>query len=228
MTVSRGTFYGVVVVLAALLLISSTTAAIYYSDYQQEAAAVQSDQTELSLALANYHSLGGLYDASLNDYNQTLGLLADAVSGLNTSTPAYSTAAAELASLWSSYQALAAGSGQKPLAYDVSMRVDYGNGTSRWYNETTTQPGWNGYVVTLVLLDGNLQATWYPQYGEHLVTGLNGVNQTATESWFVWVLSDGRWEVSPTGADQMRVDNGTVLAWTLCGYDASFIPSCTP
>lgn len=226
--VSKSTLYGVVVVFVAVLLVSSSFAAVYYSEYQQEVSIDQRHQAELSLALSDYDSLLLLYNASLDRYNQTLSLLAAAVSNLNTSTPAYRTAAADLASLWSSYQALASGDGRKAVVYSVRMLVDYGNGTSKWYNGSTAQPGWNGYMVSLVLLGGDIQANWYPQFGEHLVTGIDGVNQTASESWFVWELANGKWTPSQTGSDQMQVDNGTVIAWTLCGYDASFNPTCSP
>lgn len=226
--VSRGSFYGVVVVLVALLLISSSLTVVYYGEYRQALASDQTHRNELSLALANYNDLLSLYDAGLGDYNQTLALLTNAVSELNTSTPAYLAAASDLASLWSSYQTLANGSNHRALVYRVSMLVDYGNGTRTWYNDSATQPGWNGYVTTLVLLDGNLQAAWYPQYGEHFVTGVDGVNQTSAASWFVWELTNGRWSPSATGADQLSVDNGTVFAWTLCGYDANFSPTCSP
>lgn len=226
--VSRPVFYGVVVVLVALLLFSTAFAAVYYSEYEQEASLDRSYQTELTVALANYDSLVGLYNSSLNGYNETLSLLATAVANLNTSAPAYHSAAADLASLWSSYQILSNRDGQRGVVYGVHMLVDYGNGTRTWYNDTAAQPGWNGYVVSLVLLDGNLQATWYPQYGEHLVTGVNGVNQTSNQSWFVWEYANGRWSPSVTGSDQMNIVNGTVLAWTLCGYDSSYTPKCSP
>jgi hypothetical protein len=226
--VSKPAFYGVVVVLVALLLITSSFAAIYYNDYRQAVSADLKHQTELSTALASYNSLLAVYNVSLDGYNQTLSLLANAVSNLNTSTPAYRTAAADLASLWTTYQSLSRGNGNRPLVYSVSLLVDYGNGTSRWYNGSTIQPGWNGYIASLVVLDGDVQATWYPQYGEHLVTGMNGANQTTTESWFVWEFNNGNWTPSETGSDQLQVDNGTVLAWTLCSYDSSFNPTCAP
>lgn len=215
-------------VLVALLLITSAFAAIYFSEYQQEVSLDQHHQTELTVALADYNSLLYLYNYSLRDYNQTLSLLAGAVSNLNTSTPAYLTAASDLASLWASYQTLSSGNGHRALVYNVRMLVSYGNGTEHWYNDSTAQPGWNAYVTTLVLLDGNLQATWYPQYGEHFVTGINDVNQTASQSWFIWSFGDGKWSPLATGSDQLQVVNGTVIAWTLCGYDSNFNPTCTP
>ena len=221
------TLYGIIAVLVALLLVVSTVAVYYGYQDQQSTSQNRSYVGELDAALAGYRSLSGSYNASLADYNRTLSLLATAVANLNTSTPAYQTASLALASLWTSYQRLASAS-EKALVYEVHLLVDFGNGTRRWYNDTSVQPGWNCYVVTLVLLDGNVQATWYPQYGEHLVTGIDGVPQTASWSWFVWEFSDGAWSVSQTGADQIGVINGTVVAWTLCGYDAYYNPTCTP
>ena len=226
--VSKGTFYGTVGVLVALLLISSMAALTYYNQYQQQSTETERYVGELSTALASYRSLAGSYSSSLRDYNTTLSLLAAAVANLNTSTPAYMNAGTALSSLWKSYQSLASSFEPKVLAYGVHMLVDYGNGTRHWYNDSSSQPGWNAYVLTLVLFDGNVQATWYPQFGEHFVTGVNGVTGTESESWFVWEHGSQGWSASPTGADGIHIHNGTVFAWTLCGYDASFNPACTP
>ena len=226
--VSRGAFYGVVVTFVMLLLISSTLAAIYYNDYQQGASQNRTYAGQLGVALASYSSLSRSYNASLEDYNVTLSLLATAVANLNTSTPAYRNASTALSTLWADYQKLASASGRKALVYTVRMLVDFGNGTQRWYNGTAIQPGWNGYVVSLVLLDGNIQGAWYPQYGEHFVTGVDGVPQTQSTSWFLWEYSGGVWSPSSTGADQMQMNNGTTIAWTLCGYDSNYNPTCTP
>ena len=226
--VARGTFYGVVTVLVAALLVTSSLAVFYYYRYQDQGSASQEYADELATALQRYNTLSASFSLSLQDYKETLSLLADAVANFNTSTPAYQNASAALSSLWSSYQALAGASGTGVMAYQVSMLVDYGNGTRRWYNDSAVEPGWNAYVVTLVLLDGSVQAAWYPQYGEHFVTGLNGVAGTGSNSWFVWVHDSGGWTASQTGADYIRVHNGTIFAWTLCGFDSDFSPACRP
>jgi hypothetical protein len=226
--VSKGIFYGIVVTFVALLLISSFLALTYYNEYQQGMAQNQRSVQELNTALASYRSLSGSFNSSLSDYNMTLSLLATAVANMNTSTPAYHDASVALSSLWDSYQSLASGSGRRGLVFGVHMLVDYGNGTRRWFNDTSAQPGWNGYIVTLVLLNGRVQATWYPQYGEHLITGLGGVPQSKTTSWFLWSFAGGKWTSSQVGVDQLPIDNGTSFAWTLCSYDANFNPSCTP
>lgn len=225
---SKGVFYGVVAVFLALLIISSSLAIYYYGQYQQTGSRNQKYADELTTALASYRSLSGSFNASLLGYNRTLALLSSAVANLNTSTPAYRNASVALASLWTSYQELSSLGGRRALVYGVHLLVDFGNGTRRWYNNTSIQPGWNGYMATLVLLKGNVQATWYPQYGEHYVTAVDGLSQNSTASWFFWYSSGGNWSLAQTGADGLMVDNGTSIAWTLCGYDANFNPTCPP
>jgi hypothetical protein len=225
---SKGGFYGVMAVLVSLLIFSSTVAALYYGRYQNAASQNQVYSSELETALASYRTLQGSYNASLADYNATLALLASAVGSLNTSTPAYGNASAALGTLWASYQRLADLEGGKAAVYEMKVLVDYGNGSSTWYNDSTAQPGWNAYVATLALLKGEVDATWYPQYGEHLVIGLNQVMSNSSDAWFLWQQEETGWVVASSGADGIAVQNGTVIAWTLCGYDASFNPTCTP
>jgi len=212
----------------SLILISATAAAVYYGQYQSEASQNQQHVDELNTALTSYSSLSGSFNSSLEDYNRTLSLLAAAIGSLNTSTPAYQNATSALSSLWNSYQELEAANGRKALVYDVNLLLDFGNGSLRWYNDSAAQPGWNGYVTTLVLLKGNVKAVWYPQYGEHLVTGLDGVSQTSSMDWGIWQFEGGRWSYLQTGADLLDVRNGTTLAWALCSLDASYYPTCTP
>lgn len=225
---TKGVFYGVVSVFVALLILTSSLAVYYYGQDQQSASQNQKYVAELGTALASYRSLSGSFNSSLADYGRTLELLGSAVANLNTSTPAYSNASRALGSLWNSYQQLSSQSGKRVLVYVVHLLVNFGNGTRRWYNNTAIQPGWNGYVATLVLLKGNVQAAWYPQYGEHFVTGVGGVSQTSAASWFFWSFSAGKWALAQTGADGLRVNNGTSIAWTLCGYDVNYDPTCSP
>jgi hypothetical protein len=228
MTVTKGVFYGTVILLIALLVISASVALVYYGQYQSESSENQRHVVELDTALSNYRSLSGSFNSSLEDYNRTLALLAQAVGSLNTSTPAYQNASLALSSLWSSYQRLAAAEGRRALVYDVSLLIDFGNGSLKWYNDSAAQPGWNGYVTTLVLLKGDVQAVWYPQYGEHFVTGVDGVSQTSSTYWGIWQYGGGKWTYLQTGADLLDVQNGTTIAWALCGLDASYYPTCTP
>jgi hypothetical protein len=228
MTPARVTFYGTVIVLIALLIFSLTAAGVYYGDYQQASSQGKTYTQELDAALASYRSLSNSYNASLSDENRTLSLLTAAVASLNTSTPAYGNASAALASLWSSYQSLASNSGRRDLTYEVHVLLDYGNGTRIWYNESRVEPGWNAYLVTLVLLNGDIQAVWYPQYGEHLFTAVNGITNTQTKSWFLLTYDRvSSWQVAQVGADEVPVFNGTVFAWTYCAENSNYLPTCS-
>jgi hypothetical protein len=225
---SKGTFYGIVAVMVAFILFSSAFALLYYGQYQQEASQNQQHVNELDSTLRRYTTLAKNYDSGLSDLNTSLSLLTSAISNLNTSSAAYVRASDQISALWNSYQELAKVNGNKVLTYGVRMLIDYGNGTSKWYNDTSIQPGWNAYVVSVVIFNGRVQSTWYPSYGEHLIEGINGVASGQSDSWFLWTGQKGGWEVSQMGADALQVYNGTVVAWTLCGYDNSFNPTCTP
>lgn len=215
-------------VLVALLVVSSTVATVYFGQYQQVSSQNQRHMRELDAALASYAALSGSYNASLSDYNRTLSLLTSAVANLNTSLPAYRNASLALSSLWNSYQSLAARGGSDEIAYEAHMLMDYGNGTRQWYNGTRIQPGWNAYIATMVLLDGNVQATWYPQYGEHYVSGLQGVSDTTGDFWFLLTYNKTTsWQVAQVGADDVPIFNGTVFAWAYCPENADYFPVCS-
>lgn len=224
---SKSVFYGTVVVLVALLLLSSTAAGVFYGQYQRSSSQSSTYAQELDSALASYSSLANRYNASLAEDNATVNLLAMAVANLNTSTQAYRNASVELASLWNSYQELAGLGGRSALTYEVHMLVDYGNGTRIWHNDTQVEPGWNAYVITLVLLNGSIKAAWYPQYGEHFVTGVGGTTDNASKDWFLITYSEtGGWQVAQVGIDDIPVANGMVFGWVYCAETASYGPAC--
>jgi hypothetical protein len=109
----------------------------------------------------------------------------------------------------------------------VNTLLDFGNGTQRWYNGTEVHPGWNAYLVTVIVTGGNLNDTWYPQYGEHLVNGIDGLQNSQSGSWFLWSYNGtSGWQVAPVGADLMPVGNGSVIAWSYCGVTSSYSPAC--
>lgn len=224
----RSATYSIAVVLLALTLVSSTLVLLYYDQYRQAVTENQRHIDELNTALSNYRTLQGAFNESLSDYNTTLTLLEEGVANLNTSTPVYKEASAAISSLWASYRNLASLDGRRLITYQVHMLVSYGNGTMKWYNETSIQPGLNAYVSSVVLLDGNIKASWYPQFQEHFVGGVNGVTSSASNSWFFWTHGNEGWQLSQSGADSVQVYNGTIFAWTLCNYDSSFNPNCSP
>jgi hypothetical protein len=218
--------YGVAITLVALLIISATAGAYYYYEYQQATQSKEQYVNELTTATSQYDGLASNYNSSLSLYNETFALLAGAIAVVNTSLPIYQQASSQLSQLWSKYLSL------KPASsslYAADILIDFGNGTRLWYNGTRVQPGWNMYVETVVLSHGDLQAQWYPDYQEHLVTGIDGVSDSQTMSWFLWTYNEtASWQTSQVGADLLPVYNGSVFAWTYCGESASYAPECTP
>lgn len=229
--VANGTLYGIIAVLLATSLVASSFAFVYYNQSQQQTSEAQRYTGELNAALAQYNSLSSSYQTALRGYNGTIALLSQSLSNLNTSSPAYQKGSRELASLWQNYLDLTkarAGS----ITYSVNILLEFGNGTRRWYNDTAVQPGWNAYIVTLVALDGDVQATWYPSYGEHFVNGIGGIENApaSNQGWLLWTRnSTNAWQLSSVGPDLIPMFNGSFFAWTYCHYNPStYAPLCSP
>ncbi len=118
------------------------------------------------------------------------------------------------------------------VKYDANIMIDYGNGTHDWYNSTSLKPGSNLYTATVLALNGNVNASYYQEFQEHLVTGIGGVEQTSTKYWFLWTFnpsnSTSPWQIAQSGPDLIVILNGADYAWTFCGTDANYNPTCTP
>lgn len=220
---------GIASLAVAAVLVTSSLTVLYYSQYQQQNSQARAYQQELNTTLSEYGALNSSYREALQGYNQTILLLSQALSNLNTSSPAYVAGSQALATLWQSYLKLSSAKAGSAI-YSVNVLFGFGNGTRRWYNDTAIQPGWSSYVTTLVLLRGNVLATWYPLYGEHFVLGLDGVvnNPSQHRSWFLWTWDKAAsWKLAEVGPDEILMHNGSVVAWSFCGYDPlTYAPSC--
>ena len=204
-----------------------------------------------------YNETSANFLALSSQFNLTFSLLVSAVSNLNTSDSAYINASTKLSELWSQYLSvtnefrgvtssfetaltsfenannvtLSENISPIPVALLTSdVLIDFGNGTTNWFNDTAVEPGWNMYVTTLVLTGGNVNATWYPEYSEHFMNGIDGVSNSNSPAmdWFLWTYNSTSWQVAQTGADAVMVYNGSIFAWTYCPEDANFNPTCTP
>ena len=112
-----------------------------------------------------------------------------------------------------------------PLTSDILL--DFGNGTSNWYNDTVVQPGWNAYLLTVDVTHGNMNATWYPAYGEHLIDGIDGVQGNQSDAWFLWTYNTtSSWQLAQAGADQIPAYSGSVFGWSYCEISPTYAPAC--
>ncbi|MDH2900766.1 MAG: hypothetical protein PXY39_07315 [archaeon] len=117
---------------------------------------------------------------------------------------------------------------QLNVKYVSNIVIDYGNGTKNWYNNTKVEPGWNLYTVTLVITNGNVNATCC-EFNSHFVTGINGVENTLSTYWWIWTYnSTASWQTAQVGVDQLKVYNSSIYAWTFCGSNAAGNPNCSP
>jgi len=102
----------------------------------------------------------------------------------------------------------------------VYTLVNYGNGTSAWYNKTDVATTSNFYDLTLRLANGNIEGLYYPTLSSHFIIGINGVRSDGVGSncsycWGIWIYCshDRGWIYSTLGADLIKLNNGDVLAW---------------
>lgn len=223
---SKSIVYGVIVLLIALLIISSTFAFYYFTSYNQEKGIEQKYLNELKAVNSQYNELASNYNELLSQYNRSLSLLVNAISVMNTTESSYKEASTELSSLWNTLLRL------RPASLSLiraSVLFDFGNGTRRWYNETQIEPGWNLYIATVIMMNGNVNAQWYPQFGSHFVTGIAGVTNTKTNFWYIWAYNKTTsWQLAQVGADQLKMYNGSIYAWTFCAADQNYNPLCKP
>jgi len=223
---SRGTIYGMASLIIASVVIGGTVGVNYFTQYSRERTVNANLILQLNDSATRYGQLASNFNDLLSSYNRTLSLLSRGIAVLNTSQPVYQEASKQLSALWQKYLTL------KPAStalYKNDVLFDFGNGTRVWYNGTAIQPGWNFYVESVILTKGSLAAQWYPQYGEHLVTGIQGVANTQTMYWFLWTYSAASsWQPAQAGADQLIAFDGSIYAWTFCGATPAFEPTCRP
>ncbi len=96
----------------------------------------------------------------------------------------------------------------------VNTLINYGNTTAVWHNKSDVPASWNFYELTSHI--ANVTATYYgPPLNEHLVTGIDGVQQSGASSWRLWVFCQSRtsWVFSQVGADLVSLRNRSILAW---------------
>ena len=222
------------------------------STYNGSVSSFEQLASAYNLTSANFLSVS-------KEFNLTFSLLVNAVSELNTSEPAYVNASKMLSQLWSEYTTITnqykeltsnfetiltsfestnnVTLSEKIQPVSVSLLtsdilIDFGNGTYDWFNNTSIQPGWNFYVATLVVTNGDVNATWYPQYSAHFITGIDGVlnNNAKNEYWFLWTYnSTSSWQAAQVGADQLMMYNGSIYAWTFCPENnVTYAPECAP
>lgn len=95
------------------------------------------------------------------------------------------------------------------LSIKVSLKIDYGNGTVVWFNNTRIPPRTSLFNATNML--ARLDYTVF-DLGV-FVNSINGVGEDPGR-WWLWHHYDGKWTPGPIGSDQWILHEGDVVSWT--------------
>lgn len=101
----------------------------------------------------------------------------------------------------------------------VNLLIDYGNGTSVWYNDTLVPLGSNLLNATKQVVQ--VDSTYWPDYDATLVDGVGGVANSATHFWFwdSWDSRKSEWAHGQVGADKYLLDPGEIVKWYYASWE---------
>jgi len=99
----------------------------------------------------------------------------------------------------------------------LDVAVDFGNGTTMWYNDTYVPVGSSVYNATLVATKGQMTTQSYTSGNVTgvFVTGILGLSETSTSYW-LWYYYDNSsrsWTEAPVGADSYLAIQGGIYLW---------------
>jgi len=97
----------------------------------------------------------------------------------------------------------------------VNVAIDYGNGTTKWFNYTPLPQG--ATVLTALLFATSRVDYTYGAYGVY-VKSVDGVEERIVSknegySWLWYTFKDGRWEIGSVAADAYKLSDGDTIMW---------------
>ena len=98
----------------------------------------------------------------------------------------------------------------------VNALLNFGNGTSKWFNDSRVPVGWNFYNLTMYIANGKVESAYYASpLNEHYINAIDGVRQDGSSFWHLWQFcsKDQAWSYSNIGADGIILSNGRTIAW---------------
>ena len=94
----------------------------------------------------------------------------------------------------------------------VNIKIDYGNGTAKWFNGTRVP-----LEASLLSATKTIAVVEYStsEFGA-FVTKINGVEGDAKHfwGWSFFNPNEGRWEFGPVGSDKWILHDGDSVSWT--------------
>jgi hypothetical protein len=96
----------------------------------------------------------------------------------------------------------------------ISIRLDYGDDTVTWFNDTRVPLGTDFLNATGMISDLEVQSSDWGVF----VSSIDGVGGDADSFW-LWDYYDEGWQMGPVGADQWIVHDGDILSWTYTSFE---------
>lgn len=94
----------------------------------------------------------------------------------------------------------------------VNLCIDYGNGTTTWYNNTSILSGSTLFDLTQKV--ATVEYTYYANMepGHMLIGSINGWMQ-GWWLWYYWDAEKGEWTFGPVGCDAWMLKDGGIYKW---------------
>ena len=95
----------------------------------------------------------------------------------------------------------------------ISLCIDYGNGTREWFNNTSVPENCN--LLNATKLVAKVQYTYWPAYKASFVDVINGVPNKSSYfwMWYYWDAQENEWKLGPVGADRYVLKPHEVVMW---------------
>jgi len=152
--------------------------------------------------------INGTYHQLLNDYENSL-------QKSNITEYKFGTLLSEYYNLFSVSALRELGASvSKVSTLSVNIAIDYGNGSTKWFNQTKVPA-----VYTLFELTQKIATIEYSYYsmgpGHVFVDSVNNRNGTLTSYWlwYYWNENDKSWVFGPVGCDAWLLQNGGIYEW---------------
>lgn len=102
----------------------------------------------------------------------------------------------------------------KPIIH-VNLGINYGNGTTKWFNETKARAGDTFLDVTMLVATVNYTST--PGVGAW-INSINNVANTLTKYWYWWLWTAFGWAEGQAAADRYIVGDNETYYWYYEAY----------
>ena len=96
----------------------------------------------------------------------------------------------------------------KKFTIEVNIKLDYGNGSIVWYNNTRVGVGKSLLNATENIATVGLSESTMGAF----ITSINGVGDDLN-AWWLWWYNDAGWKQGPVGADQWILHDGDEVSW---------------